>query len=79
MRKKRKVSSVMGWLLSFQLSDPGEGVCWAVSIVCGGLCESGAGEDGFHVLRGIWLRVQERVGESAFAELAGSSLLPRTS
>jgi hypothetical protein len=34
MRKKRNVSSVMGWLLSFQLSDPGAGVCWAVSMVC---------------------------------------------
>jgi hypothetical protein len=32
MRKKRNVRRVMGWLLSFQLRDPGEGVCWAVSI-----------------------------------------------
>lgn len=32
MRKKRKVSRVMGWLLSLQLSEPGEGVCWAVSM-----------------------------------------------
>jgi hypothetical protein len=34
MRKKRNVRRVMGWLLSFQLSDPGAGVCWAVSIAC---------------------------------------------
>jgi hypothetical protein len=34
MRKKRNVSRVMGWLLSFQLSDPGAGVCWAVSMAC---------------------------------------------
>jgi hypothetical protein len=32
IRKKRKVSSVMGWLLNFQLRLPGEGVCCAVSI-----------------------------------------------
>jgi hypothetical protein len=32
MRKKRKVRRVMGWLLSFQLRDPGAGVCWAVSM-----------------------------------------------
>jgi hypothetical protein len=32
MRKNRKVSSVMGWLLSFQLSEPGAGDCWAVSM-----------------------------------------------
>jgi hypothetical protein len=35
MRKKRKVRRVMGWLLSFQLRDPGAGVCWAVSIWSG--------------------------------------------
>lgn len=33
MRKKRKVSRVMGWLLSFQLSEPGAGACCAVSMV----------------------------------------------
>ena len=35
MRKKRKVSSVMGWLLRRQLSEPaaGAGVCCAVSMV----------------------------------------------
>ena len=32
MRKNKKVSSVMGWLLSFQLSEPGAGLCCAVSI-----------------------------------------------
>lgn len=32
-RKKRKVSRVMGWLLSFQLSEPGAGACCAVSMV----------------------------------------------
>ena len=31
--KNRKVRSVMGWLLSFQLSDPGAGVCCAVSMM----------------------------------------------
>lgn len=31
-RKKRKVSSVMGWLLRRQLSVPGAGVCWAASM-----------------------------------------------
>lgn len=31
-RKKRKVSSVMGWLLRRQLSEPGAGVCCAFSI-----------------------------------------------
>jgi hypothetical protein len=35
MRKKRKVRRVMGWLLSFQLRDPGVGVCWADSIAYG--------------------------------------------
>lgn len=33
MRKNRKVSSVMGWLLSLQLSEPGAGVCCAVSML----------------------------------------------
>jgi hypothetical protein len=35
MRKKRKVSRVMGWLLSFQLSEPGAGAgtCCVVSMV----------------------------------------------
>jgi hypothetical protein len=32
MRKNKKVSSVIGWLLSFQLKLPGAGVCCAVSI-----------------------------------------------
>lgn len=32
VRKKRKVSSVMGWLLSLQLSEPGAGSCCAVSM-----------------------------------------------
>jgi len=32
MRKKRNVSSVMGWLLRRQLSEPGAGVCCAVSM-----------------------------------------------
>jgi hypothetical protein len=31
-RKKRKVSSVMGWLLRRQLREPGAGVCCAFSI-----------------------------------------------
>lgn len=31
-RKKRKDSSVMGWLLRRQLSEPGAGVCCAFSI-----------------------------------------------
>jgi hypothetical protein len=36
MRKKRKVSSVIGWLESFQESDPGAGAVWAVSMsYCG--------------------------------------------
>lgn len=35
MRKNRKVSSVMGWLLSFQLSEPGAGAACAVSMVGG--------------------------------------------
>ena len=38
MRKNRKVSSVIGWLESFQLSDPGAGAVWAVSMVCGCGC-----------------------------------------
>jgi hypothetical protein len=41
MRKNKKVSSVIGWLLSFQLREPGAGVCCAVSIardVCGESC-----------------------------------------
>jgi hypothetical protein len=71
MRKKRNVRRVMGWLLSFQLSDPAAGACCAFSIAGGGM---GAW---LHVLRGIWVklaalelfRVQERVGESASAEL----------
>jgi hypothetical protein len=33
MRKKRKVRSVIGWLESFQDSDPGAGAVWAVSMV----------------------------------------------
>ena len=33
VRKKRKVSRVMGWLLSLQLSEPGWGICCALSIV----------------------------------------------
>lgn len=33
MRKARKVSSVMGWLLSLQLSEPGAGSCCAFSMV----------------------------------------------
>ena len=32
MRKKRNVRSVIGWLLSLQLSEPGAGVCCAFSI-----------------------------------------------
>jgi hypothetical protein len=32
MRKKRKERRVMGWLLSFQLSEPGAGVCCAGSM-----------------------------------------------
>ena len=35
MRKKRKVRSVMGWLLSFQLREPGAGVCCAFSMGSG--------------------------------------------
>lgn len=40
MRKARKVSSVMGWLLSLQLSEPGAGSCCAFSMVSGavGVC-----------------------------------------
>jgi hypothetical protein len=33
MRKKRKVISVIGWLLSLQLNEPGAGACCAVSMV----------------------------------------------
>jgi hypothetical protein len=33
MRKNRKVSRVMGWLLSLQVSEPGAGVCCAVSML----------------------------------------------
>ena len=33
VRKKRKVSRVIGWLLSLQLSEPGAGSCCAVSIL----------------------------------------------
>jgi hypothetical protein len=39
---------VMGWLLSFQLSEPGAGVCCAVSMVYDGVYVE------LHVLRGIW-------------------------
>lgn len=46
MRKNRKVRSVMGWLLSFQLSEPGAGDCWAVSMaqVLGGAAGAAAVE-----------------------------------
>lgn len=65
MRKKRNVRSVMGWLLSFQLSAPGAGVCWAVSTVCGegGGRRVGGVNGELHVASG-----QVRVGESAFGE-----------
>lgn len=66
MRKKRNVRSVMGWLLSFQLSAPGAGVCWAVSMVCVGFdgWRRGRSVNGeLHVASG-----QVRVGESAFGE-----------
>jgi hypothetical protein len=43
MRKNKKVSSVIGWLLSFQLKEPGVGVCCAVSIVRDVYSESDGG------------------------------------
>jgi hypothetical protein len=42
MRKKRKVSSVIGWLLSLQLRLPGAGVCCAFSMVSLGVGVTGS-------------------------------------
>jgi hypothetical protein len=71
MRKKRKVSRVMGWLLSFQLSDPGAGVCWADSMACG-VVWRGVLERWCWVSRGFWLRCEgTRLGESAVGGALG--------
>jgi hypothetical protein len=78
MRKKRNVKSVMGWLLSFQLSDPGAGVCWADSMACGVWCWSGGAA--FHVASGgAARRERDMAGESAVGELWFDAELPRTS
>jgi hypothetical protein len=84
MRKKRNVRSVIGWLLSFQLSDPAAGVCWAVSIFavefCGGV---EAGDQGVNAELHVAFaqeRARRRVGVYGKGALgAGSSFLPRTS
>jgi hypothetical protein len=63
MRKKRNVRSVMGWLLSFQLSAPGAGVCWAVSMVCEGGGRRVGGVNGeLHVASGSGTRLGRQVG-----------------
>jgi len=55
MRKKRNVRRVIGWLLSFQLSEPAAGACCALSMAGGLVCGK------LHVLRGIWLRLEMRL------------------
>jgi hypothetical protein len=75
MRKKRKVRSVMGWLLRRQLRLPGAGVCCAVSMLAGGVCGSlkgslgeleGLGDDRVHVAFPARRRVGVTVVELSF-------------
>ena len=88
MRKKRKVSSVMGWLLSRQLNEPGAGSCCAFSMVLCALFVSVVllgydprrGKISFTSTR--WLsqgRVGDRRFEGALVETGWELRLPRTS
>jgi len=90
MRKKRNVSSVMGWLLRRQLSDPGAGAggaAWAGSIGVWSVGWSRVGGEclgELHVatfLSGNTRRVgHRRLGERGAVELAPSPhVIPRAS
>lgn len=80
VRKKRKVSRVMGWLLSLQLREPGAGSCCAVSIffpslfLFSRLCARGETTGGRVGIPSRWVKMSftwlslggRRVGHSAF-------------